>query len=94
METTIIVAIITALGTIINTIISKKTNKKVTSLQEHILDSDKTYLTDYISDIENGLPKTDIQKKRAHEIHERYVKNGGNSYIQDKWEESREKGLL
>lgn len=63
-------------------------------MKEHILDSDKTYLINFLSDLENGITKTDVQIKRTYEIYERYVKNGGNSYVHDKWEECRKKGLL
>jgi hypothetical protein len=98
---TIIVALITAVGTITNTIISKKTNKKVDCVaelkkdfKEHILDADKTNLIIFLSELELGMEKTDIQKKRAYEIYERYTENGGNSYVHDKWEEVKKKGLL
>ena len=97
----IVVALITVSGTIINTIISKRTNKKVDSItefrkdfKEHILDADKTFLTDFLSEIENGVKKSDIQKERAHEIYERYTENGGNSYVHSRWEEAKKKGLL
>lgn len=67
-------------------------NKK--DLKEHLLDADKTYLTNFLSDLENGIKKSDIQIKRTYEIYERYTENGGNSYIHDKWEEVKKKGLL
>ena len=35
-----------------------------------------------------------FKKKRAYEIYEEYTKNDGNSYIHDKWEEVKNKGLL
>ena len=97
----IIVAVITAVGTTINTVISKKTNKKVETvaevkqeLKEHIQDSDKTYLTNFLSELKAGVPKTEIQKKRAYEIYDRYTKNKGNSYVHDEWEDCRKIGLL
>lgn len=97
----IVVALITVSGTIINTIISKKTNKKVDCIaelrkdfKEHVLDADKTFLINFLSDIENGIKKSDIQIKRAYEIYERYTNNGGNSYVHDRWEEVKKKGLL
>lgn len=101
---TILVALIPTLGTIITACISKKTNKKVDSIsdlkedftkqmQQHILESDKTYLTDFLSEVENGQPKTEIQKKRAYEIYEEYTLLHGNSYIHDKWEELHNRGL-
>lgn len=67
-------------------------NKK--DMLEHTLDADKTYLINFLSDLENGIKKTDIQIKRTYEIYERYTQNGGNSYVHDKWEEVKRKGLL
>lgn len=94
MESTIITSLIAAINSIIIAVITKQTNKKVNNFKEHILDNDKTYLTDFLSDIENGMKKTDIQLKRAYEIYERYIKNGGNSYVKDTWEEAKKRGLL
>lgn len=98
---TIIVALITAGGTIANTIISKKTNKKVDCIADlrndfknHVLDADKTFLINFLSEVEHGVKKSDIQIKRIYEIYERYTENGGNSYVHDRWEEVKEKGLL
>lgn len=101
----IIIALITAGATIINTFISKNTSKKVETIQElkkdikKDLDSvkyenDKTYLTDFLSEVEVGQPKTEIQKKRAYEIYEEYTKLNGNSYVHNKWEELVKKGVL
>ena len=61
---------------------------------EHTLDADKTNLINFLSDLEQGVKKTDVQIKRAYEIYERYSNNGGNSYVHDKWEEVKQKGLL
>nr|DAV93874.1 MAG TPA: hypothetical protein [Caudoviricetes sp.] len=101
----IIIALITAGATIINTFISKNTSKKVETIQElkrdikKDLDSvkyenDKTYLTDFLSEVEAKQPKTEIQKRRAYEIYEEYTKLNGNSYIHNKWEELVKKGVL
>lgn len=101
----IIIALITAGATIINTIISKNTSKKVETIQElkkdikKDLDSvkyenDKTYLTDFLSEVEAGQPKTEIQKKRAYEIYEEYTKLNGNSYVHNKWEELVKREVL
>ena len=88
---------------------SNKRGKNVTTLKQeverfrkdskqdmvkHILEYDKTYLTDFLSDLEKGVETTEIQKKSAEEIYEEYTKNGGNSYIHAKWEELRSKNLL
>lgn len=68
---------------------SNKRGKNVTTLKQevekfrkdskedmakHILEYDKTYLTDFLSDLEKGTEKTEIQKKRAYEIFEEYTK--------------------
>lgn len=101
----IIIALITAGATIINTFISKNTSKKVETMQElkkdikKDLDSvkyenDKTYLTDFLSELEAGTPKSPIQIKRAYEIYEEYTKLNGNSYVHNKWEELVKKGVL
>lgn len=101
----IIIALITAGATIINTFISKNTSKKVETIQElkrdikKDLDSvkyenDKTYLTDFLSEVEAKQPKTEIQKRRAYEIYEEYTKLNGNSYLHNKWEELVKKGVL
>lgn len=101
----ILIVLIPVVGTIIQTVISKDTNKKVGSISDlkedftrqmklHILESDKTYLTDFLSEVENGQVKTEIQKKRAYEIYEEYTNLHGNSYIHDKWEELHNKGLI
>lgn len=70
----------------------REENKK--DMLEHTIDADKTYLINFLSDLENGLQKTDVQIKRTYEIYERYTKNGGNSYVHDKWEEVKKKNLL
>lgn len=70
----------------------KEENKK--DMKKHLLEADKTFLINFLSDLENGVKKTDVQIKRAYEIYERYCENGGNSYVHDKWEECKRKGLL
>ena len=87
----------TIINTIISKKTNKKVdnienlNKKIDKMREeskkdmieHTLDADKTYLINFLSDLENGIKKTDVQIKRAYEIYERYCKNGGNSYVHD-----------
>lgn len=70
----------------------REENKR--DMLEHTLDADKTYLINFLSELENGIEKSDVQIKRAYEVYERYSKNGGNSYVHDKWEECKQKGLL
>ena len=63
-------------------------------MNNHILEADKTFLTNYLSDVEQNIPKTEIQKMRAYEIYQEYRSKNGNSYIHDKWEELKEKNML
>lgn len=101
----IIVALITTIGVIINTLITSNTNKKIEEIDsikaefkkdiDNIKkEQDKTYLTDFLADVENGVLKTDIQIKRAYEIYEEYTSLHGNSYVHDKWEELVKEGSL
>lgn len=47
----------------------------------------RNYLVDFLSDVENGIKKDDIQVKRAYELYDHYtIDLKGNSYIHDKWE--------
>ena len=104
----IITGIVTIINTIISKKTSKKVDsisdlkKDIADMREeskkdmleHTLDADKTFLINFLSELENKIDKTDIQIKRAYEVYERYSKNGGNSYVHDKWEEVKRKGLL
>ena len=96
---------ITVGGTVIVALISKNTNKKVSKIEDvkdycqqmmdnHILENDKTYLTDFLSDIEAHEPKSEMQIRRAYEIKKEYNEKGGDSYVDDKWEELIRKGIL
>lgn len=101
----VIVVLITTAGTIINSYISKSTNKKINKIEEIKVEfeselnklkkeQDKTYLTDFLADIESGQTKTQLQIKRAYEIYEEYTELHGNSYVHDKWEELVKEGVL
>lgn len=101
----VVIALIGAGASIITAIISKNTSRKVETIQdikqELIKDlnsvkyeNDKTYLTDFLSELEAGNKKSPIQIKRAYEVYEEYTKLNGNSYIHDKWEELVSNGKL
>ena len=105
MSTEVIVALIAAFQVVITTLITNKTNKKVdkidnlkaefkTEINKVKKENDKTYLTDFLSDLENGGTKSEIQIKRAYEIYEEYRSLNGNSYISSKWRELQEEGVL
>lgn len=63
-------------------------------MDKHILEADKTYLTNFLSEVENGVPKTEIQIRRAYEVYEEYTSKKGNSYVHDKWHELVRSGKL
>ena len=101
----VIIVLITTAGTVINSYISKSTNKKINKIEEIKVEferelnklkkeQDKTYLTDFLADIESGQTKTQLQIKRAYEIYEEYTELHGNSYVHDKWEELVKEGVL
>ncbi len=90
----IIVAVINAVGVIINSIINNKTKKKVDKLNEVKLEEYKIYLTDFLSEMESGTEKSEIQEKMAYEIYEKYTALNGNSFIHAKWEELHKSGIL
>lgn len=47
----------------------------------------KTFLVDFLSDVEKGIAKDEVQIKRAYEVYEHYRDDlHKNSYIHDKWE--------
>jgi len=65
-------------------------NKKLDNVNADIKRLDKNqcmnYLVDFIEDSKNGIPKDDIQKKRASEVFDHYTLDlHGNSYIHDGW---------
>lgn len=90
----IIIALIAGVPSSISAISSLLTNKKVKKIDDLKYDADKTYLTDFISDVENGITKSDIQKQMAHEKYDEYVKFGGNSYVHEHWDNLRNKELI
>lgn len=80
---TIVVALITgtfSLTQILVTYFLNNKNAKKEDLVE-IMKKDeyeryKTYLVDYLAEIENGMQKNEIQKQRASEIYDKYSKMG------------------
>ena len=90
----IIASLITAITAITTAIIASTTNKKVNTIKDLKYDFDKTYLTNFITDLENGIVKSEIQNKIAHEKYDEYVKLGGNSFIHEHWDKLKVKGLL
>lgn len=81
---------ITAVGIIVGAV-SKIVKKSMTPIYNKIDNLDKNqckaYLVDFLSDLENGIKKDEVQVKLAYEIYDRYtIDLKCNSYIHDKWE--------
>lgn len=62
-------------------------NPLVKRIDDLELQSIKTDLTNFISDVEHNVPKSQIQRLNAHELYDRYTTLGGNSYIHEHWEQ-------
>ena len=64
------------------------------NLDKHILEDNKTYLTDFITELKNGETKSEIQIMRAKELKRTYNSLGGDSYIDDDWKKLEKLGKL
>lgn len=58
------------------------------------LENCKNYLVSYLSNLEKGLPVTELETQRFWEEYEHYTDKGGNSYIKNKVEKFQEEGKL
>lgn len=74
--------------------IDKILNPLVKRIDDLELQSIKTDLTNFISDVEHNVPKSQIQRLNAHELYDRYTTLGGNSYIHEHWEQLLKKGKI
>lgn len=68
-------------------------------MQEQIktldVNQSKSYLTDFLADMESGKLKTENQIKRAYEVYDHYIEDlHQNSYVHSKWDELKEKGVI
>lgn len=54
----------------------------------------KNFLVARLAEVEKGIPMDPIELERFWEQFEHYTKHGGNSYIQNKVDELKERGLL
>ena len=69
----------------------KPINDKLGTIDDRIdkLDKNqcKNYLTEFLEDVKNGIPKSDIQIQRATEVYDHYRNDLHlNTYIHDSWE--------
>lgn len=101
----ITITAISTIGVILQALISNSNKKrldKIDSLEEKmttkindaILSREKTYLADFMADLEKGETKTQEQIKRAYEIKEQYNALGGDSYIDSQWDKLKSRNLL
>ena len=74
--------------------IDKILNPLVKRIDDLELQSIKTDLTNFISDVEHNVPKNQIQRLNAHELYDRYTTLGGNSYIHEHWENLLKNGKI
>lgn len=68
----------------------KSVYDKLDNIEERVYRMDKNqcmnYLTEFLADIKNGVPKTEYQKARAHQVYTHYTDDlNGNSYIKEEW---------
>ena len=54
----------------------------------------KNYLVTYLASLERGDPKDEIEKERFWEEYQHYIDQGGNSYIREKVNALRQRGIL
>lgn len=69
----------------------KPINTTLTAIDDRIdkLDKNqcKNYLTEFLEDVKNDVPKSDIQIQRATEVYDHYINDLHlNTYIHDGWE--------
>lgn len=90
----LISTLITSIGVIVGAVtkIVKKLIKKINEPLEkkQAKDSElscKRWLVDFLSDVENGTPKNEVQYEYAYEVYDYYTNTlHKNSYIHDYWE--------
>lgn len=91
-------AMIASMG-VIAKYLSKWVTKQVAPLAESMrqmdMNSCKTHIVDFLSDIESGVKKTPVQVALACDLYDHYTADlNGNSYVHDKWESTKHKFLI
>ena len=76
----------------------KGINKKIDNLEGKLdiveLGSCKNYIVPYLADIDRGGIPDEIERQRFWDAYTIYVKDGGNSYIQDRVSKLQQEGKL
>ncbi len=65
-----------------------------TNLNDARRENDKTFLTDFITEMKNGEKKSEIQIMRAREVKKEYNNLNGDSYIDCEWKKLEKEGIL
>ena len=74
--------------------VHKNSEEYKEELNKHIIQDYKTYLVDFMAEAEKGKPIEKNQMKNAYDMKEEYNIRGGDSYVDEKWEELEEKGII
>lgn len=87
----IYVASIIGAWALISKSIKKQIDKLFSPIRNDIKEVDKSqcknYLVRFLKDVENDKLLSEVEKERAYECYEHYVKDlNGNSYVHDWWE--------
>lgn len=97
----ILLFIIEFVGVIITIIVAMKKmlDKQFKPMMEKVDKLDKNqcrnYLVDFLADVEQEIPKNEVQIKRAYEVYDHYSEDlKGNSYVRDKWEKLKKEGKI
>lgn len=74
--------------------IDGKIEKCSVCLTDIDINATKNFLVRFLADVEQGQPLDSVEWERFWEQYDHYCKRGGNSYIKEKVEHCRAKGLL
>ena len=76
----------------------KGVNKKIDKLEKKLdvveMGSCKNYIVPYLADMDRGNIPDEIERQRFWDAYSIYVKDGGNSYIQDRVAKLQKEGKL
>lgn len=74
--------------------IKKSVNDLKGQLDKVDLENCKNYLVTYLAETERGMQKDPIESQRFWEEYQHYCDKGGNSYVREKVNKLKQKGLL
>ena len=74
--------------------VKKNREEYMEELNKHIIQDYKTYLVDFMAEAEKGKPIEKNQMKNAYDMKDEYNLRGGDSYVDEKWDELEEKNII